>query len=274
VLLTGDAGIGKTRWSRSSRVGLRRGEGSVVGARCYAAEAALAYAPVAALLRADVMRPAVAELADVWRSELAILLPELHGGGSPPEAEAWRRARLFEAVARACASVQPLMVVLDDLHACDPDTLAWLHFLLRFDAHARLLVVATARGHELDGHGALTAWLAALRDEGSLLEAELPPLSFEETAALARGLGFHDLTPAELAALYADSEGNPLFVIELLRAGPVSGALDAARPRRRCRRGCGPSSARAWHACPGPPPRWSGWPPSSGVRSTSTCWCG
>jgi tetratricopeptide (TPR) repeat protein len=227
VLLTGDAGIGKTRLVEEFARRLRRGEGSVVGARCYAAEAALAYAPVAALLRADVMRPAVAELADVWRSELAALLPELHGGGSPPVAGTWRRARLFEAVARACASVQPLMVVLDDLHACDPDTLAWLHFLLRFDAHARLLVVATARGHDLDGHAALTAWLAALRDEGTLHEAELPPLSFAETAALARGLGLQDLTPAELATLFADSEGNPLFVIELLRAGPVSDASTA-----------------------------------------------
>ncbi|MFU8889376.1 MAG: ATP-binding protein [Trueperaceae bacterium] len=230
VLLAGDAGIGKTRLVEEFAHGLRRGEGSVVGARCYAVEAGLAYAPVATLLRADVMRPAVAELADVWRSELAILLPELHGERAPPVVETWRRARLFEAVARACASVQPLLVVLDDLHACDPDTLAWLHFLLRFDAHARLLVVATARGHEVDGHAALSAWLAALRDEGSLLEAELPPLSLEETAALAHGLGCHGLAPAEIAALYADSEGNPLFVIELLRAGLVAGTSTPVVP--------------------------------------------
>jgi DNA-binding SARP family transcriptional activator len=224
MLLTGDAGIGKTRLVEEFARGLHRGESSVVGARCYAAEAALAYAPVAALLRGDLLRPSVAELAPAWRRELATLLPELQGEEVPPASEAWRRTRLFEAIARAFASVQPLLLVLDDLHWCDPDTLAWLHFLLRFDANARLLIVATARGHELDANGALIAWLAALRDESLLLEGELPPLSFEETAALARGVGFRDLTSAELGALHADSEGNPLFVIELLRAGPAAGA--------------------------------------------------
>jgi len=224
VLLTGDAGIGKTRLAEEFARGLRPGEGSVVGARCYASEAALAYGPVATLLRGDRLRPAVAELAPVWRRELAALLPELQGDEPVPPAEAWRRARLFEAAARAFASVQPLVVVLDDLHWCDHDTLAWLHFLLRFDAQARLQVVATARGHELDAHGELIAWLAGLRDEGLLQEIELPPLALEETSALARGLGFQDLTPAEVGALHADSEGNPLFVIELLRAGLASRA--------------------------------------------------
>jgi len=236
MLLTGDAGIGKTRLVDEFARGLRRGEGSVVGARCYAAEAALAYAPVAALLRGDLLRPAVADLAPAWRRELTTLLPELQGEELPPAAEAWRRARLFEAVARAFASVQPLVLVLDDLHWCDADSLAWLHFLLRFDAQARLLVVATARSHELDAQETLTAWLATLRDEGLLLEVELPPLSFEETTALAHGLGFNDLTSAELGALHADSEGNPLFVIELLRACPparaglVSGATVPVAP--------------------------------------------
>jgi DNA-binding SARP family transcriptional activator len=235
VLLTGDAGIGKTRLVEAFVRGLRRGEGNVVGVRCYASESALAYAPVAALLRSDLLRPAVGDLAPVWRRELVTLLPELQGEEPPPAADAWRRTRLYEAVARAFGSVQPLLLYLDDLHWCDRDTLTWLHFLLRFDAHARLLVVATARGHELDANAALMAWLAALRDEGLVREIELPPLSFEETAALARGLGFQDLQPAELAALHADSEGNPLFVIELLRAGlPVrlgpAAAADGAPP--------------------------------------------
>ena len=228
VLLTGDAGIGKTRLVEEFARGLRRGEGSALGARCYASEAALAYAPIAALLRGDLLRPAVAELAPVWRRELGNLLPELQGEEPPLAAEAWRRARLYEAVARAFASVQPLVLVLDDLHWCDRDTLAWLHFLLRFDAQAHLLVVTTARGHELGANDPLLAWLATLRDEGLLLEAELPPLSSEETAALARGLGLRDLTSAELDALYVDSEGNPLFVIELLRAEPAVGAGPAA----------------------------------------------
>ena len=85
-------------------------------------------------------------LEPVWLTELARLLPELlvtHPGLPPPEPlrEAWQRNRLFEALARGvlCCG-RPRLFVLDDLHWCDPDTLAWLHYLLRFNPSAALLV--------------------------------------------------------------------------------------------------------------------------------------
>ncbi len=65
--------------------------------------------------------------------------------------EPWQRQRLFEALARAVlGDGQPLLLVVDDLHWCDRESLDWLHFLLRFDPGARLLVVGTCRPEELD----------------------------------------------------------------------------------------------------------------------------
>jgi hypothetical protein len=149
LLVLGEAGIGKTRlleelldWA--ARQGVER-----ASARCYAAEGELAYAPVAALLRA---RP-LPTLDDVWLAEVARLLPELrakHPDLSParPMTEAWQRVRLFEALARAVLGTgRPLLLAVDDLHWCDARR--WVaHFLLRFDSR-RAVRRGTCRPEEL-----------------------------------------------------------------------------------------------------------------------------
>ena len=76
------------------------------------------------------------------------LLTECSGLPRPsPMTEAAERLRLFDALARALLGAQaPLMLLIDNLEWCDRDTLEWLHYLLRFDPGARLLVVGTVRG--------------------------------------------------------------------------------------------------------------------------------
>ena len=145
ALIAGEAGIGKTRLAEELEGWADRQGILTANARGYAAEGELPYAPVAAWLRARPLPP----LEPVWLTELARLLPELlatHPTLPPPEPlrEAWQRNRLFEALARGvlCCG-RPRLLVLDDLQWCDPDTLAWLHYLLRFDPNAALLVVGT-----------------------------------------------------------------------------------------------------------------------------------
>ncbi len=246
VFVTGDSGIGKSRLVEEFVRGLRRGEGSVVGTRCYAAEGALALAPVAALLREPTLVASLAELAPPWRRELSRLLPELADQRGPPPdplTEPWQRTRLFEAMARPVLARQPMVLVIDDLQWCDRDTLEWLRFLLRFDASARLLVVAAARSHEVGDNAALVRLLAELRDEGQICECELGPLSEAETASLGRSLWRGEPSSGALASLFEQTEGVPLFVIEMLRGGPV------ARPDT-------PASTDADGALAGPlPPR-------------------
>jgi DNA-binding SARP family transcriptional activator len=190
VLVSGEPGIGKTRLLED--IG-----GALVG-RCYEAEQVRPYGPWIDALRG---LPHDA-LGSAHRSELAALLPEL----SPAPAVIDDRTRVFDAVVGALrAAGRPL--VLDDIHWLDDASAALLHFVARADLE--IPIALGARDEELADNAAALRVVRALRRSG-LRELPLGPLSLEAIAQLAPG--------RDAAQLYADSEGNPLFAIELGRA--------------------------------------------------------
>lgn len=220
ILLCGEAGIGKTRLVEQLLQWASRQGIPCAAARCYAAEGALAYAPITAWLRANPLAP----LDDIWLSEVGRLLPEVlakRPGLPHPAAltEAWQRQRLFEALARAILGMgQPLLLVMDDLQWCDRDTLEWLHFLLRFDRGARLLFAGSYRPEEIgEGHPLLPA-LQALRLSEQVTEVELQPLDEAATRALASHVAGRPIDAGTAERIYLQTEGNPLFVVETVRA--------------------------------------------------------
>jgi predicted ATPase len=227
VLISGEAGIGKTRLAEELLRWASRQGVAVATARCYPSEGELAYAPVAAWLRAARAARAwqLPPLDPVWLSEIARILPELLAERpdlSPPGplTEPWQRRRFFEALARAVlGSEQPLLLLLDGLQWCSQGTLEWTHYLVRFDPRARLLVVGTYRPEEVaDGH-ALTSMLHQLRHDDQLVEIALSPLSRAETGILAANVAERDLPQKLVDCLYGETEGNPLFIVETVRAG-------------------------------------------------------
>ncbi|HXJ26419.1 MAG TPA: AAA family ATPase, partial [Streptosporangiaceae bacterium] len=217
VLVTGEAGIGKTRLVEE----LRAHTGAVTAeARGYPGDGSLAYGIATAWLRSGPVAARVTRLVRPDLTDLARLLPELAGQVTPPEplAEAELRHRLRGAIGRALLTAgAPLLLIVDDAQWADAQSLALIHDLIRSAPSARLLVAATARREELDEHHPLTTLTRALAALGHLTEIELTRLSREDTARLAGYVAGAPLDQPGLGRLYADSEGNPLFVVEALR---------------------------------------------------------
>ena len=229
VVLSGEAGLGKTRLAEEMVHWAGQQGISTAVLRAYASSRDLAYATLVECLRGEPVVPLVRRLDPVWRTELARLLPELLAEDPrlpqpEPLNERWQRQRLFEALARIfVARNRPFVLVLDDLQWYANETLEWLSFLVRFEPRARLLIIGCLRSDEIDACHPVAQLLLDLRSAVLLTELPLTPLSEEETHALASQLADHTLDAAAGWALYRFTEGNPLFVVETVRAD-----LDAA----------------------------------------------
>lgn len=232
LLLSGEAGIGKTRLCEELEAWVSRQGMTTASARCYAAEGRLPYAPVTTWLRSEAIYAGVLTLDPLFLTEIARLLPEVQTSRPdiphPTELrEGWQRQRFFEALSRALLSArQPLLLVLDDLHWCDAETLEWLHYLFRFAPHARLLLLGTIRTEEIHPEHALVANLRTWPPDGLLTELAVEPLSSSETVSLAEHVAGHPLDAAMIHTLHHETEGNPLFVIEMVRAGTLDQRQD------------------------------------------------
>jgi DNA-binding SARP family transcriptional activator len=228
TLISGDAGIGKTRLCKElaawgSQIGV-----TVIISQSYAAQGDLAYGPIIEWLRTEAVTRTIFQLEDIWLSEVARLLPEIWTrrpdlSRPGPLAESWQRGHFFEALARAMwQGKRDLLLVIEDLQWCDQDTLEWLRYFLHSDSDLRLLVVGTMRSASVPLHNSLTALLMALRHSGQLIEIELMPLDRQETAMLAYQVAGETLPDNEVAWLYDVTEGNALFVVEMVRASRLT----------------------------------------------------
>ena len=228
VLVTGEPGIGKSRLIEEFRSWCAHRGTVTAEARSYASEGALAYGPVVTWLRSEAFKAHLKRLDRARLTELARLLPELLSQvpdlvRPEPLSEADQRQRLFDAVARAVlAPGAPVLLVADNLHWCDRETLQFLHYLLRVAPKARLLVAATARREEAGPRHPLNDLITALQALECFTEIQLDRLAREETATLAGWFAGRALEEPDADRLYGETEGNPLFVVEALRAGWTS----------------------------------------------------
>ncbi|MDN5913868.1 MAG: AAA family ATPase [Pseudonocardia sp.] len=229
LLVTGEAGIGKTRLVEELARRVSADGDAVACGRAYEAAGGQPWGPVVDWLRSDAVRPALDRLDEVWRVELGRLLPELGARSrllpvTPPDTEPARRHRLLDAVGKGLlAGARPLLLVVDDLQWCDQDTLDLCGHLVRCAPSAPVLVAGTARDDEVgEDHPVvlLRRYLAAAR---AVTTVVLGPLDREATAMMAAGVGGHDVDAATAERLWIETEGNPLFVAEAVRAGIGAG---------------------------------------------------
>jgi DNA-binding SARP family transcriptional activator len=231
VVIMGEAGIGKSRLAEELRDWVRR-QGFVSAiSRCYLAAGGLAYAPVVELLRSPAFSPRLRRLEAPWLGELSRLMPELVTERpelypTAPVIDDWQRARLLDALSHAVlAEARPMLLVIDDLQWCDRETLDWLNYVRSSKPQAPLLVVATARVEELGPDHPVHSLLRAARADARVTELELAPLRPDETALLAANVFGQDLGGEREERLHRETEGNPLFVVEWVRAGLIDEPL-------------------------------------------------
>ncbi len=225
VLIKGEAGIGKTHLAEVFLRWIRRQGVSCVRTRSYPSEGELAYTPVTALLRSEPIRYKFLSLEETWLTEIARLLPELRVDWPDlpdPEqlSESWQRQRMFEACARAVLQGEQVLVVfIDDLQWCDRETLTWLRYMMDFDSKTKLMFIGTLRTEEITTDSPFTSLFSDLQRSGKITEIELNRLDQEATYTLASTLWGDQLDDQSAKRLFQETEGNPLFVVEVVRSG-------------------------------------------------------
>lgn len=216
VLVTGEPGIGKSHML--TRVGERMiaGGGQAFGARAFEAEVARSYGIWIDLLRATMRTQSREELPP----KLGLLLPELGAAGDGPG----DRVQLFEAIVdllREIASERPTAIMLDDIQWIDEASSSLLHYVARhMDAADGLLIACAARAGEIDDNSTASRVLRSLDRDRRLRTIELAALNAAETAELVRQVD----PKLDATRIFIESNGNPLFALELARSYRQGGA--------------------------------------------------
>ncbi|MER5982571.1 AAA family ATPase [Streptomyces sp. NPDC001787] len=242
VLVTGEAGIGKTALVMDAARGAKRRGALVVGGSCWDSDSTPGYWPWVQVLRGVRRAATGAEWAAAQEASdgrLGVLLGEAGSGpGTAPEPEAGppdgaETFGLYDAVTTALVTVsqsRPLIVVLDDLHSADPASLRLLEFAAQHAWFERLLLVGTYRDVEAEA------------PEHPLRQLILPLVSRASATLTLTGLGRDEVgalmavtTGREPAARLVDevhrrTGGNPFFVEQTARLWHSGSPLSTIPP--------------------------------------------
>ncbi|WP_165555723.1 helix-turn-helix transcriptional regulator [Kribbella pittospori] len=202
VLITGEAGIGKTRLTSELSVRARDAGFEVllgrsidlVGTELPYQPFAQALGPVGALPRADGQQFRVFELV------LGLLTER--------------------------ADSAPVLLVLEDLHWADTSTLDLVVYLAQYVDDRPVLLVGTYRADERSSAERMLRLANGVRRSGSALLVDLGPLDRDELATLVASYAVPPRTAAFADTIVVRSEGNPFFAQELIAA-----ARDGGLPR-------------------------------------------
>lgn len=219
TLVSGDAGIGKTRLVQEV-LRLIAGQGArVLSGRCYEFNRVL---PFQAIYEA--LQPTLAQAT----STAASLVRLFESANVTPT----ERTALFAAVAAHMAGLHgrqraALVLFLDDLQWADTDTLDLLHYLVHHFDGMPCWLVGTYRFAEVLLDHPLTRLMQTFNRDGLLHTLALDPLSVADVACLtSRLLDVPDDTPLT-GYLFRESEGNPFALIELVETLREQGVLRA-----------------------------------------------
>jgi DNA-binding SARP family transcriptional activator len=202
AVVAGEPGIGKSRLAAQFASEVHAG-GAAVIAGAAQEEQLWAYQPIV-----DALRPVAGD-------EFPVVTGVVDAGVA--------RAQLHERLAsllEQASGGRPLLLVLDDMHWADPDTLAFLRSVAGRGLAVPMLAVATARVGEYAGDTPLGRTISAIMRDAAVTQISIDGLDLSETAALvAARAGRPTLAHADLEALLRRTSGNPFFLEALMDAG-------------------------------------------------------
>ncbi|WP_405508314.1 AAA family ATPase [Streptomyces cyaneofuscatus] len=259
VLVTGEAGIGKTTLVTDAAHEARRHGALVVGGSCWDSDSTPGYWPWVQVLRGLRRSATAAEWAaaqDAADGRLGILLgdpgdPAGDGpaagdvdgdGASGASSDGPEAFGLYDAVTTALVTLsqsRPLVVVLDDLHSADPASLRLLEFAAQHAWFERLLLIGTYRDVEVEAPGHPLQQLILPLVSRASATLTLTGLGRDEVGALMAVTTGREPAPHLVDEVHRRTGGNPFFVEQTARlwhsGSPVStippGVREAVRQR-------------------------------------------
>ena len=231
LVVSGDAGIGKTRFVDAVlALARRRGWHTLRGA-AHGDHADVPYRPLVEALEVLLAeRPdLLAGLATGAREALGRLVPAAATAGGPVDGPVQRHAALaaMAHLVRAAARERGLVLALEDLHAADEASLQAIDYLATAVRREPVIIIAGARPVAAKHPFARLA--GTLRRHGTGTDVTLEALGDEDVRALAAGAVGHPLTEATLDAIVRTAAGNPFYAQELAAATDANGGLRVPR---------------------------------------------
>lgn len=228
VLVVGEAGIGKTRLVEAFVEQVAALDGAAALATCPALDQPLELQPLGAWLD----HLPLDGLPDA-RQRVLSAFQEGSDTGSPDPRD--RRRHLFQAVRALVAATAPVVLVADDAHWIDHETIELFDYLLTMfqpaPGRASLVILLAARDAEMSEEARLTGFLDRVVARGNLVEVRLHGLDAHALGAIARVASKEPLAPSTLERLIIDAEGNPLLIQQLagaLATGDAEEGFDRA----------------------------------------------
>jgi len=245
MMVMGEPGIGKTAICEqlSTYVTLRGGR-TLVG-HCYEkGSLSLPYLAFVEALRSYVLHCEVRDLREELGSgavDVARIIPDIRERlkvrprpRKDPEEERYRLLQGVTEFLSNAAAAQSMLVVLEDLHDADSGTLEMLTHVSRNLSGVRLLIVGTYRDVEVDRSHPLSAALAELRRISDYGRVLLRGLNADEVHRMLESITRESVSWGLADAVHRQTEGNPLFVQEVVRYIAEEGLI--ARKGERWRR--------------------------------------
>jgi DNA-binding SARP family transcriptional activator len=239
LLLSGEAGVGKTRLVAEFAADATRHGALVLSGASEAYPSGLLYGPFAVALERYAASCTSPERSDLARRcpALADVVPSLEVPNELSQpANVQKGDYVLQSVARLLtdlAAKQPIVVVLGDLHDVHPSAIDLLEYLAHLAGQRRWLLIGTFRREALPAGSTLDRLVEATQRDGSCLHIELEGLARAECDELVRMLALsRELDEAAVERVYSLSLGNPLFATELARELTEYGGTPAAAVNR------------------------------------------